>query len=89
MREAISEFIKALNETIERLKAAGYMSPQSAMFNGMGFACRACQWYSYEGRKQSETGAWREYGDCKHPEINSVVEYNGCCNKFTFEGIHT
>ena len=87
--EAISEFVKKLNDTTDRLKASGYMSPQAPMFVGVGFSCRNCDWYRYSGRAPSPSGAMREFGDCSQPTVKSVVEYNACCDKFTFDGVST
>ena len=90
MREAISEFIKKINQSIANLQGAGYMSPQSHIFNGAGFSCRTCSFYQKIGLEPLGEGVpMREIGDCIHPKVQSKVEFNGCCNFFDYNGVHT
>ena len=90
MREAISEFIKRLNMSIANLQGAGYMSPQSHVFNGTGFSCRNCDFYQKIGLERLSEGIpMREIGDCIHPKVTSIVEFSGCCNFFQYQGVHT
>jgi hypothetical protein len=61
---------------VSRLRRSGYMSSL-----GVPFKCGSCDFFR---PVNSRAGV----GDCSHPEIRAVVESNGCCNYFTYEGVH-
>ena len=91
MEDPISNFLKSrFRVALERLRKAGYMSPQDRSFDGHGFSCARCDWIEkgYPGMPlPAEFKAL--LGQCVQPQVQSTVELEGCCNLYTYKGIHT
>lgn len=84
----ISEFIARINGWFTTpLERAGYMSPVDESFKGTGFACAQCDWKRKDTPLRKIVPGSVTY--CAHPKISSFVEERGCCNLYTYKGVHT
>ena len=91
-------------EELARLRdpSTSYMSPPSPKFVGAGFACRDCDWYRHHQTplefpsgqvvkiaSELTNDLVKGIGYCMNPNIRARVQFQGCCNRYTFEGIST
>ena len=93
--DPISELLRSIlpPADVERLRVAGYMSPQGPTFTGMGFACAMCDKYKgpRKGMPAISVEPFRHpmTGFCLDPTIITSIEHSGCCNRFSFRGVNT
>jgi hypothetical protein len=89
MADPISDELKNLDTDtqVAKLRAAGYMSPASPQFVGLGFACAQCDWYS--GVRKGLPAERVLVGECANPNVLAYVEHSGCCNLFSFKGVNS
>jgi hypothetical protein len=88
MADPISSYLKddLMTQLVDRLRQAGYMSPQGPQFVGLGFACAQCDWYTGP-RKGFPAETRNLIGMCNNPNILSPVERQGCCDLYRFKGV--
>lgn len=73
---------------IARLLASGYMGPF-----GVPFSCRNCDFYEQSEADPAAVGiaggpiGGLDDGGCGHPKVKARVAADGCCDRFTRNGV--